>query len=211
MTLEETLSCGILTEADWLPGQAAPALELRRDCPGKGEWLIVQRWPSEIPLTWIIAGPVAERRAWRRYYLCQADIAKARADESITEKEEAQMTGDGYYKALGDYYGQKCGPSCPVEAGEQAQRHGPAPDLDPIRHRAFADIEEWRKALAEYAQAAQLNMAKNWRDITIDLWNNDRHCTCQVGAVACPCPAGVALAKAGGKCHCGLFIGHNVD
>ena len=204
MTLEETLSCGTLTAADWLPGQNSPALELRRDCPGKGEWLIVQRWPSEIPLTWIVAGPVAERRAWRRYYLCQADIAQARADESITAKEEAQQMAGQYYRQCG-------ADGCKVEAGEQAQRPGPAPDLDPIRHKAFNDIEEWRKALAEYAQAAQLNMAQNWRDITAELWENDRHCTCQVGAVACPCPAGVALAKAGGECHCGLFVGHNID
>lgn len=201
MTIEETLTGGTLTEAAWLPGQTTPALEIRRDCPGKGEWLVVQRWPDPMPLTWIFAGPVAERRAWRRYYLCEADIARARADACMTDDEEEAMMAEKqppYYKPCGAN-------GCP------AQGRAPAPDIDPVRHRAFADIEEWRKALAEYAQAAQLNMAANWQDITADLWHNDRHCTCQVGAVACPCPAGVALAKAGGECHCGLFVGHNID
>ncbi|MBO6103282.1 MAG: hypothetical protein J6P03_08540 [Opitutales bacterium] len=118
----------------------------------------------------------------------------------MTDKEEEAMAdkNTAYYKPCG-------------AAGCPAQGRAPAPDIDPVRHRGYADIEQWRGALAEYAQEAQLNLGKDWRDTTAALWDNGRRCTCQVGDVPCPCPQGVALAKGGGDCHCGLFVGHNVD
>lgn len=55
----------------------------------------------------------------------------------------------------------------------------------------------------------QLNLADNWHDLIDDIWNNRGNCTCQTHKVKCPCDAGIARAKAGGECYCGLFIGHN--
>lgn len=76
-------------------------------------------------------------------------------------------------------------------------------------HKKFGDIEEFRVALAKFAESAQLNMSEKWREITEALWKNSQCCTCRVGNFMCPCEEGIAEAKKGGDCYCRLFYGHN--
>lgn len=75
--------------ADWLPFCEGPALALRRDCPGPGMWAVTQRWPGEgaRERVHVFDGPRAERRAWRQYYLCEAEIARERAERFYGEDE----------------------------------------------------------------------------------------------------------------------------
>lgn len=75
--------------------------------------------------------------------------------------------------------------------------------------KRYDTLDEFRVALGQMAEQEQLNMSPNWMAITADVWANNQCCTCQVGDVRCPCRGGVALAKAGGTCHCLLLSGQN--
>lgn len=77
------------------------------------------------------------------------------------------------------------------------------------RRKKYGNLDEYRTAMGELAEAAQLNMSVGWKEITNDIWWNGQNCTCQTRDVMCPCVAGVQAAKEGGECFCGLFFGHD--
>lgn len=74
--------------------------------------------------------------------------------------------------------------------------------------KKYETLDEFRVALATLGERLQLNMSDNWQEMTADIFANRQDCLCQTRAVLCPCPAGIAEAKAGRECHCGLFVGH---
>ena len=87
--MSEETQTGRQVCADWLPFfDRGPALEVRKDCPGPGMWTVVQRWPDDAAResAYVFGDARAERRAWRQYYLCQADIARERAERFYGEE-----------------------------------------------------------------------------------------------------------------------------
>lgn len=103
---------------------------------------------------------------------------------------------------MSQYYKSHCGAQgCAIDQGAALADH--------VRHATYKDLDSFQVALAEVGEKAQLNMAKNWRAITADVFANGQCCTCQTGVVRCPCVAGLAAAKQGGDCYCGLFFGHD--
>ena len=86
---EQTEQAGRLIQGLWLPFfEQGAALEIRRDCPGPGHWTVTKRWPNNAAreVEYVFDDAKAERRAWRQYYLCEAEIARERAERFYGEE-----------------------------------------------------------------------------------------------------------------------------
>ena len=87
--MSEAEQAGRRIQGLFLPFFDGAALEIRKDCPAPGQWAVGKRWPDDGPareVAYVFAGPKAERRAWRQYYLCEAEIAAARAERFYGEE-----------------------------------------------------------------------------------------------------------------------------
>lgn len=69
----------------------------------------------------------------------------------------------------------------------------------------YQSYGEFTRALGEWGERHQLNMAANWQEIAQSIAAHGFRCTCQVAEPVCPCHAGVIQARKDGECACGLY------